>query len=407
MKFSKTKIKSIFNSISKDLLYSIAGLCLMNGVVQLFVNPYLQRKMGSEKFGIMLSLISVLTIVAISFGTSANYSRMLSKTKNTQSNSDYLIMLLFSVLFIVPVCIVSLLYFYKLSIPLLIGYIVLTVFTAFRYYGDVDFRLKVDFKGFFLYYAFISVGYVSGALLFGMTKSWIIVFLLGEAAALIFVFFKGDVLRCFPLKKSEHFKINFKSTSALFVSSLITSVLSNVDRPIILKAIDANSVTVFYAATLIGKIIALLTVPLNSVVISYLTKYDGKLKRKTFSFLFATSLLLTAVMSVFCIFISYFFVKIMYPNVYESAKPLIPVAIVGQIFYFISGTLMTVLLRFTKERLQYIINGIYFAVYMTLCLIGINQNGLSGFAAGILIANVFRMALTYILGMVSLKTQDN
>ena len=396
-----------FQNVSKDLLYSVAGLCLMNGVIQLVVNPYLQNKMGSAKFGVMLSLISVLSVVSISFGTSFNYSRMIASTKKRDCNSDYFFMLLLSAIITVPICIAAQLIIDKFSFVALIGYIVLTAITTFRYYGDVNFRLDIDFKGFFVYYALMAAGYLIGIAVFRCFNSWIIVYLLGEVAAVIFVAVRGKVFKCNPFKKTEFFNDNLRSSSALLLSNLITSILANIDRPFILKAIDANSVTVFYAATLIGKIIALLTVPLNGVVISYLSKYDGKLSKKTFSHLCVLALMATALLSGVCIFISYIFVSIMYPNVYEQAKPLIPVAIIGQVFYFISGTLMVVLLRFTAEKLQFIINGIYFAVYICLSIWGVNNNGLMGFAVGILIANFLRMLITYIFGMTKLeKTLD-
>lgn len=393
------------HNISKDLLYSVAGLCLMNGVIQFAVNPYLQSRMGSERFGVMLSLISVLSVLSISFGTSFNYSRVLASTKKHDCNSDYFLMLIMSVAVIIPVCIVSQIIIDKFAIAALVGYIILTVFTTFRYYGDVNFRLDVNFRGFFAYYAIMAAGYLAGIALYGITHSWIIAYMMGEAAAVVFVAIRGRIFRCNPFRRSEFFADHLKSSGALFVSNLITSLLANFDRPFILMTIDANSVTVFYAATLIGKVIALLTTPLNGVVISYLAKYDGKISKRIFTYLFAAALAGTAAISLVCILASFPFVKLMYPNVYEEAKPLIPVAIIGQVFFFISGTLMVVLLRFTEEKLQYIINGIYFVIYIFACIIGAKVNGLAGFAAGILIANFSRLLLAYIFAL--LKIDDN
>ena len=119
MEFLK-KIK--LNSISKDLLYSVAGLCLMNAAVQFLVNPYLQSKMGSERFGVMLSLISIVSIVAISLGTSFNYSRMIASSKKRDCNSDYFLFLIVASLLSIPVCVITLKYFGSFSALSLLGY---------------------------------------------------------------------------------------------------------------------------------------------------------------------------------------------------------------------------------------------------------------------------------------------
>ena len=301
MEFLK-KIK--LNSISKDLLYSVAGLCLMNAAVQFLVNPYLQSKMGSERFGVMLSLISIVSIVAISLGTSFNYSRMIASSKKRDCNSDYFLFLIVASLLSIPVCVITLKYFGSFSALSLLGYSALTVFSIFRYYGDVNFRLKIDFKGFFLFYFAMALGYIVGVALFRFSKSWIITYILAELAAVAYLLIKGDVLKCNPFKPSPYFKSNLNSSLTLIATNLLTSVIANIDRPLILKFVDANSVTVFYIATLIGKIIALLTAPLNGVIISYLAKYDGKLSRKTFTNICAVSLIGVSLLSLICIFVS-------------------------------------------------------------------------------------------------------
>ena len=74
--------------------------------------------------------------------------------------------------------------------------------------------------------------------------------------------------------------LTFKITSFLdfkaLGTELIAAVILNADR-IILQAVDGGtSVTVFYAATLIGKMVSLISMPLNGVIIGHLSKYNGK-----------------------------------------------------------------------------------------------------------------------------------
>ena len=53
-----TKKKTL--SIASDLIYSIAGLMLMNGMLQLLINPTLNNWMGEDAFGNYQSVLAVV-----------------------------------------------------------------------------------------------------------------------------------------------------------------------------------------------------------------------------------------------------------------------------------------------------------------------------------------------------------
>ena len=55
--------------------------------------------------------------------------------------------------------------------------------------------------------------------------------------------------------------------------------------------------------------------------------------------------------------------KAVLPDVYGQAKPLFLLANAGQIFYFISESLMVIVLRFTGEKLQIILNAGYAVIF--------------------------------------------
>ena len=91
----------------------------------------------------------------------------------------------------------------------------------------------------------------------------------------------GGIYRGQLFKKSKYFKDNMRSLLILSGTELIAAVILNADR-LILQAIDGGtSVTIFYAATLIGKMVSLISTPLNGVIIGHLTKYEGGIKKST------------------------------------------------------------------------------------------------------------------------------
>ena len=80
----------------KDLSMSITAIAVMNIVIQFVMYPFLERNLGVEKYGVTLSVISVIAILAGTLGTSANYSRMVTSMHEDihYTNGDYNIILL-------------------------------------------------------------------------------------------------------------------------------------------------------------------------------------------------------------------------------------------------------------------------------------------------------------------------
>ena len=90
--------------VVRDLIFSVGGLVAMNGVIQLLLYPQIKNTLGSEKFGDILSILAVVSVLATAIGTGANYARMVAKTKNRGGNGDFNVFLLIS---FVPVAVIS------------------------------------------------------------------------------------------------------------------------------------------------------------------------------------------------------------------------------------------------------------------------------------------------------------
>ena len=95
------------------------------------------------------------------------------------------------------------------------------------------------------------------------------------------------------------------------------------------------------------------------------------------------------------------FIGIFYPSLLEATSPVLSAAILGQIFYFISGILLIVLLKFNGETRQFVINTVYCAEYFAIVTALTAFMGLRGFVLGTLIANALRFFGVMILGYFS------
>ncbi len=392
------KIPDKLKGITGDFMYSMMGLIVMNGVIQLALYPFLSKQLGTDEFGVVLTLISLISIMGSTFGTAANYSRMVTRMKGQDSNGDYNIFLLLIAVLSVFVSIGGLMWLHKFSVIAEVGYLILMVVTVLRYYSDVEFRLNLNYKRFFIFYLLISIGYLAGIGLFFITHSWIIAMLCGECLAVGFVVVTGSIYKGNLFKRSEYFKDNMRSLLILSGTELIAAVILNADR-LILQAIDGGtSVTIFYAATLIGKMVSLISTPLNGVIIGYLTKYEGGIKKSSFVKLCIGSIAGSFIINVLCFGVSFVFVRIMYAEIFDQVKPYLWFANLGQVFYFIANTLTVILLRFTDEKYQLIINILFLIVFVVIAIPMTLGFGLWGMAIALVAVNLIKILIIMAVG---------
>ena len=391
--------KKIALYASRDLIFSVLALVIYNGVLQLFIYPGLNDGMGAEAFGTVLYLISVVSIMGAGFGTAASYSRMVAKKERTQKNGDYNLFLLIIALVSVIVTFFALLVLKELSAALYFQLFPLMVVTVVRYYADVEYRMNIRFVDYFLFFTTVSLGYIVGLFLYPYTHCWVLTIFLGEIFGIIYTVFRGHIFRRPFIALSESYKENLRSCFVISASNLLSALILNSDRILLRLIVGAREVMVLYTASLIGKIVAMLTTPLNGVIISYFTGYNIRLSKKVFSLICAGAVAISAIGAFICSFASEVFVKIMYPDVFVEAKEFFFLANLGQILYFVSGSLMVVVLSFTKEKLQLYINIFYVCVFMAIVIPMTCILGLKGLAIGLVIVNLLRLLATALCGL--------
>ena len=307
--------------IVSDSIWSVAGLVIMNVALQFAVYPLWERRLGEAGLGSILYLISLMNVFSVSMGVSVNYARMKRSTGGVTTNTPYLMILGGA----------SLIAFGGAFVVALIGGVALSLIetvifglvmcaTMWRYYADVEYKLYLNYKSFFLYYLFISIGYGVGIGLFFLTGLWTITLLVGEVFGLAFVLIRGRIFRVDERTDAAQLLGLTKLTIVLFGSEALSTLIFNADR-IMLKALLGDvEVTNYYLASLLGKTIALLTVPLSGVVIGYLSKYKGELKVKGMNLITALSVGAVLLATAACTVGSYIIIPILYPNQFESIK---------------------------------------------------------------------------------------
>ena len=388
-------MKKLGKSILKDSMWSIAGIVLMNVVAQFLIYPLWDKQLGSDAYGNILYLLSLMNIVAISLGSATNYARMCNKDKTVKNRSYLLILGGGTVLF--GAAAIGCKGLLGLDLGTAGLFALLVGFTMWRFYADVEFRLSLNYKGYFLYYLLISIGYGIGALIFLKTNQWVPALLCGEILGVAFVLWKGKILRPDGLPEKAEFSGVMASVAALFGSNVIANLIFNGDRLILKFFIGGTAVTAYYLASLIGKTATLVTTPLNSVLIGYLMRYEGNLKKRAFAALIGGAAAVSLVGMVGCYVASIILLPLLYPTEYEAVKPFLWLGNLAQIVYFVGNMISVLLLRFGKNRDQLTFNVVYAVLFALLCIPATYLWGLWGFCIAYLVTTVGRIAFAFFL----------
>lgn len=389
------------NSIVKNTAYTMGGALLMNAILQLIIYPLLNRFMGSSQLGVLLYIMGLSSIVCPSVGQALNTSRLVVRRNYQVSNGDYCVLLLLlggagTLLSLAAA---------RASIEGITGAIftaALLLLTIFRYYGDVEYRLNLNYKKYFYFYAVLSGGYLLGFCLYLLTDCWFFVFVTGEFLAILYLFLTGNVLHGF-FKISDCFGIVFRKGWILVLSYFITNLTLNIDRLVLKHFISDLAVTEYYVTSLIGKTLVLLVAPVNTIVISYLTKKKENITRKQFFILTCAGVVVSFLFWAAAEIVTPIFIRLFYPELYGEVKPMITVVNLSQILGLLSAYLFMIVLTFTKENWQLILQMFHLAIIIILILFFTQKEGLMGFSVAVLLANGLRVAAVAGLGIFKVK----
>lgn len=399
------KIRTIFT----DTLWSIAGLVLMNAIAQLVVYPYWDRRLGSEAYGNIVYLMAVMNILAISVGSGINYARMRRSAEGETGNRPYLLLMAagtaLSLLILLLLRLAGVLSMGPGEFPL---FCLLTAATMWRYYADVEYRLRVNYKGYFLYYLLIGLGYLLGLWLFRLTGLWPLALLPGELAGLALVLWRGSVFRKDQPGTDYSVSPVLKLALLLVGSNVVSHLIFNGDRLVLQWFAGSTAVTVYYIASLFGKTMSLVTTPLNGVLVGHLAKYQGGLSRQLMAWITAGALAAVVLATAVCVAASHLILPYLYPAEFEDVKRYLLLANAAQVVYFVGNVLTaSVLLRFTPARNQMLVNAVHGVLFAAVCVPLALTRGLDGFCWGLLGVNGLRFGLCILLAYIGENGNDD
>jgi O-antigen/teichoic acid export membrane protein len=369
-------------------------------VAQIVVFPLYARRFGEVGYGDLQYLMAFVNVLTVAVGTAANYARMSAPEGEREQNSgDYnLLLLVVAALGLPLTLLVRRFGGVAMDTPTYVCYYLLFVAMAFRYYADVAYKITLHYRRYFGYYLTIAVGYAVGAFLVWQTGIWPLGLLVGEALGVALAYLTCPQLHRRGLTLSRDWRRSLSLVAVLFLAEGVANLILNVDRILLKLLLGASAVTVYYLATLLGKTMSLLAVPLNGVLIGYLVRYNGKLTRRAMRGITLGSIGLLLLGTLACTVGGYLMLLLLYPAELAAVTPYLLVGSLSQVLYFTTSMIMVVLIRFAKKTYQIYINAVFGVAFVGLGVPATLLFSLQGFAVAMVIAGALRYLTALALG---------
>lgn len=382
---------------SADFLYTFSAQVVLNGIQHLFIFPWLNKISGPEVVGKILASLSIIYIFATTYGSSMNNIRLVEEPKKIGSNGDYHFIIVLG-LIIISIISISAKYFGFDPKVNLFWFILLGFVTMIRNFGMVEFRLKLRFEQYFLYYTFVSIGYALGIVLYRRTNNWTHIFLTGEIFAIIMLIYGRFIFS--PAPFSNKFLFLIKSVVLLYLSEIMIQLVISGDRLILNYFLGDKAVTIYSSLALPVKIVNMIIIPLGTILITYLSTNKIPITKKWFAKVSIVWSILSVFAIISTIIIAPIYVKVFYPNLYEYTKNLNFIVNLGLGLAIISHLFRIYLIVTSSSSMVFAFEFTFTIIHLSLAIILTKQYGMIGYAWAVILSRSFRTLFGALLSFV-------
>ncbi len=390
--------KISLKEVIKNLMYSFTSFAMPTAVLQFLIQPLLARELGAEMNGQYLTIMSFHYFMVGITATVLNHVRLLQQEEYEKKKlrGDFNIFLLIYAFVAIIAVPLSWLYFTKtvnvtdVSLMLLVAF-----FYIYHDYIFAEYRLKLQYNKILINNILMSVGYVLGFFIFRSVRHWQIIFIVAYAIPTVYDLINTTFIKE-PISKTPLFRQTAKKVLTLTCSTSLGSLTTYCDKLILYPLLGGVSVSVYYSAAIVGKLLLLVSSPMNSVLLSYLVKIK-QLDKQRIAKKVLPLLGLFVLAYVCCVAIGYPLTSFLYPEWAEQSKFLIPLTVAASMFSLIANLLNTIVLRFCKTSYQVVIQIVSLVIYLVISLFSLHFWGLFGFCAAVTCANALKTIILLLI----------
>lgn len=378
-----------------DFVLNLLATSIPLFILQFICLPYVNKIFGEQEYGLVVTYISLFSLISHSFGNSLNNARLISRNKYEECNyslGDFNLLLRYGItLNIIFIMFSNFLFNNKISIKLLIALLIISNVNMLREYLIVYYRLIINYKKILLNNIILSIGITVGFGVFIYTKYWVMIYLIGYLAAYIHLIYDTKYFKE-GSKRSKEYLNTKKKYNNLIIACFLASLPNYIDKIMLYPLLGGTAVSIYYASSIFGKIIAKFVGPINSVVLSYVSKMKS-IKSKDFYLLIGSMLTISIIGFFISIIISKYLLKILYPSIYIDANKYIIIVTLTAIMSMISSIINPFIMHFMNIKYQVYLNIVNSFIYIIFGYVGYKIYGLAGFCLGLLINNIIKVII--------------
>lgn len=399
-------------NLFKDFAYSTIAYALPTFALLFVIQPLIARHISGSENGLFLALLSIVRFCCNIIVTPLANLRLLEKQAIIK---DEKIEREFNSLFIggtilgaIVSTIISVIYMSSFNIIDVVLTVAFLCLLFFHDYYSIKFRIDINFKKVVIDNLLVVCGYFGGLALFLIYGKWQYIFIAGYLVGCIYVSFSSSTM----WQSSWSIKVKarlMKRYGELSASAGFSKATVYCDRLVLYPILGGDTVSTYNAASVVSKVVSLVSVPVRSVLLSYIVgKNNISISRRIFHRLLVFVPLALVVSYFFFNVISYFLCKFLYPMFFEEASRFILVIVAACIIELLSGLLNIILLKYRKLNLQTIFSGVKFLTYLLSIFIFtiFFDLGLWGFCFATLLTTVTYFLLIVIYSWSCIKIVD-
>ena len=391
----------------KDFILNIGASLMLVGTLNAFVYPFISKTVDADTYGLFLMIIGLLNMLGGTFGNSLNNVRLIMHTKYEEKNlsGDFNVLLVCGIGVAIILTIIGT-YLFKLELFCALSIILLAIFIISRNYYSVAFRLKIDYFRNFIFNSYLSVTYVVAIMYFILnhvaTDRWYVIFLVSELAGLIYLI-RNISLFHEGFRITELFCETTKKYFGLIYLTFIAGMLLYFDRNFLYPLLGGEAVAIYFAATVVGKALCLLTQPISTVMLSYFAQVGFVMNRKKFWQINGMVCVTSLLSYVVTILIVDIVVSFFYPTFYDKAKEYFIIANLVPCLTVIGDMARPAVLKYSSLNTLGILQTIFLILTLSISYVSIQWNGLYGFCIGAVILALIKIFTMWGLGDYSLR----
>ncbi len=396
------KVKKLFGKYKfflSDMFLNMVGFGIYIVSQQILLLPILAKIVEDEVYSSFVLFLSILNVVCNVVGGELGNTRLVKdsdyKEKNTMGD--------FSRIFLVASLIVSIillpiLIYLKYSVIACFILILTIILANVRLYSLCYYRLQKQYKKVIIQNTLYLLGIIISLTVFYFWRIVYLLLIIPEILCTTYAFFNSDIFKM-KLKKTTEMKLTVKKFSELGVVSVLTNMMSYFDKFIIYPMFGATAVAAYYAVNSMSKITSLITNPMSSVILSWVSNTDGK-KDKSRIMRMTLIANIPAILGVTIVTIpcTYIALRILYSQYLSQALVLIIPISVASGFGTANSLLKSVLLKYMDSRKLLVLYSLYFVIFGISSYFLVKAFELTGFAFANLISQVILWGMLIIGG---------